>query len=462
MPLSDIYWFNPAVEAHIGFFPEIYQPPQGVVQLTRDLQTIPMLLASADDIVLLSEPPPKPHLERLRQLGVSVPNWRCVRSPKNARGSLAYWSNPMRLQGERLGALKPWGWGPDALYALSGVIRPAHGGDISLPPPWTDEHQHLPWHPGLRTLSSKAQSAQWAHEIAASGPRAPWIDDTPDVLGRPFTEAHDAEAALADVLERWPRAVVKGAFGSSGRDMIRVDARELREHAEVRGRWLDRVLRRHGAVVVEPWLSKVIDVGVQIEIQGDGSVRVIGLGRFLTDIRGQYQGALLGDPTSGLPYEVATWWHAHDVPSALIHHARLVGEKLSAAGHRGPAGIDGLVHRGALGRLRLRPLVEINARFTMGRVALALEKHLEPGVDGVWLHLNDRSVQKRGFDGLLDLVRWLEAEHPAQMNDGLAHGAVLTTPVGPETHTVTVMLAGDSGPEVARRVGIEPGVLVTG
>jgi len=59
--------------------------------------------------------------------------------------------------------------------------------------------------------------------------------------------------------------------------------------------------------------------------------------------------------------------------------ARIVCERLFLEGYYGPVGIDALEHaRG------LHPLLEINARYTMGFVALAVERSLKPPTPFFW------------------------------------------------------------------------------
>ena len=50
-----------------------------------------------------------------------------------------------------------------------------------------------------------------------------------------------------------------------------------------------------------------------------------------------------------------------------------------------PFGIDHFVYRARSGELRLRPFLECNPRWTMGRVALSLQSLLSPGRTGLWL-----------------------------------------------------------------------------
>ena len=59
--------------------------------------------------------------------------------------------------------------------------------------------------------------------------------------------------------------------------------------------------------------------------------------------------------------------------------ARSVGARLHAEGFRGPVGADALEHAGGL-----HPLLEVNARHTMGFVALAVERSLRPSGPVFW------------------------------------------------------------------------------
>jgi hypothetical protein len=59
--------------------------------------------------------------------------------------------------------------------------------------------------------------------------------------------------------------------------------------------------------------------------------------------------------------------------------AALVCARLHEEGYCGPVGVDALEHRGGL-----HPLLEVNARYTMGFVALAVERALAPSEPTFW------------------------------------------------------------------------------
>ncbi len=161
--------------------------------------------------------------------------------------------------------------------------------------------------------------------------------------------------------------VLKPRLGSSGRGRVRADT------AEVSGA-LDRLAER-GGCVVEPWLERTEDLSAQLWIAPSGELRILGtLRQELT------------------PYGV---WSAHTgvvdaagaVSSSSRHDEVLRGAAVCLAraaaqvGFYGSCGLDAFVFRSPGGAEVLRPVVEFNARFTMGTISIGLvERALRCGV----------------------------------------------------------------------------------
>src|SRR5262249_16938347 len=89
--------------------------------------------------------------------------------------------------------------------------------------------------------------------------------------------------------------------------------------------------------------------------------------------------------------------------AALIHQlyqdmGSLLADELRARGFLGPIGIDAFVYLGHDGFLRLKPIVEINPRYTMGRVTLELMRYTAPGSYGRFRLVNPKQAHSRtGF-----------------------------------------------------------------
>lgn len=410
--------FNPGLEAELGpWRGERAAPPAAAAQaLERDLGLLPALFGGREDVVALPRRPSDRFLGALVQAGFPLPELIEAQRPE----ALA-----QALQGRALGGLEPWGWSPRAAAWLL-PLRP----QVLGPPP-------LPT-PGWVGLSDKLAAAQDLEALLRrlADPRL----DPPEDAGRPLPTLEALAPALALAQARGHRGVLlKAPLSAAGRGALRLEGPPTAAQA----RWILRELAR-GPLLVEPWLQRVLDLSVQLWVE-DSRVRPLGLHRFFTDESGRYEGSWLGAWTVGLPPELAAFVTGQGrdggwVERALAQAAAQVGARAQALGYRGPMGIDALVHRAA-GGLRLRPLVEANARSTMGRVALALRRHLAPGRVGLWRVLHVSEVQRAGH---AHLEAWLATRPPAELDPrgGLRAGVLALSEALPGSTFAGVMVAG--------------------
>ncbi len=136
---------------------------------------------------------------------------------------------------------------------------------------------------------------------------------------------------------------------------------------EPQAKWSRRRLLRGETLIVQPWLEVVREYGVVMEISETGRVEILGVSDLQTNGAGTGTGYVLGRPPE--PRRLAE----------LERVARVVGQRLHAEGYAGPAGVDALEHAGGL-----HPLLEVNARYTMGFVALSVERELRPAAPLFW------------------------------------------------------------------------------
>ena len=75
----------------------------------------------------------------------------------------------------------------------------------------------------------------------------------------------DAVMAALQRLRRkgYERIVIKQEYGLAGRNMIRLLEPEL---LPTQQKWIQGVLRNHQTVVIEPWLDRVLDYSMQMEM----------------------------------------------------------------------------------------------------------------------------------------------------------------------------------------------------
>jgi len=375
-----VHWFNPLAEARIAYG-RAFNPVQHQAQLVRDLETLPMFLARQDDVVLVRGRPSVPFLSRLKQAGFVLPEFGVV-TGERARVREA------GLEGRKLGGLRPWAWGPDALEfcaellpMVSGERRPAG----------------QRFHEGLAQLYSKEWSAQLLRRLMDE--REPWWGPV-DIVG------HGA-GSIAELLEHvrrlrsigYERVVVKESLGVAGHNSLRLWEADI---STAQLRWLERAVAEGRRVVVEPWLERLVDFSVQFE-RSEAGLKLCGYTGLVNDLKGQFQANwAAADYARRLPAPVVSWFaQVRDADGCLRRGYARIAERLEQElrplGFIGALGVDAFVYRDATGQARLKPVVEINPRATMGRVTLELMKNVTPGCSGLFRLLSRGRLAKEGF-----------------------------------------------------------------
>ena len=120
-------------------------------------------------------------------------------------------------------------------------------------------------------------------------------------------------------------------------------------------------------MIAEPWVKRKLDFSTQWMIHPDQSIDYLGATICNTDQRGRYSGNKVGD----LSFLFGSYF------SCLEKHREIVLrilQKMARLGYFGNVGIDAMIW----GNDKLHPVVEINARKTMGWVALEISKRRFP------------------------------------------------------------------------------------
>ena len=197
--------------------------------------------------------------------------------------------------------------------------------------------------------------------------------------------------------------------------------------------WLAHALGEGRQLVVEPWLERELDFSVQLEM-GPRRLQLRGYTGLVNDRKGQFLANWAeANYTRCVPARVANLLG----PEADIsgHLQRLYGEvfslleaELQRVGFVGPVSIDALVYRTPQGECRLKPVVEINPRYTMGRLTVELMKHACPGSCGLFRLVTRAQVCREGFAGLSSYARSLGERFPLRLEGerlpGVRQGAL--------------------------------------
>ncbi len=214
---------------------------------------------------------------------------------------------------------------------------------------------------------ARVHDKAFAREVArAQGYEARSLRGLASVWDPDALLADDAAPRIHDEIRAWPdwtgkRFTLKPRLGGSGRGRFGGDAATpLSEIATA----LPRLATRGGAVL-EPWVERTSDLSTQLHVARDGTVTLLGTLTLHVSASGVYRG------------HAGRLDHRHRVTSGHARDADLLEAAIAVAaaahseGFHGPCGVDAFTFQGESGE-ELRAVCELNARFTLGTVAIGV------------------------------------------------------------------------------------------
>jgi hypothetical protein len=232
--------------------------------------------------------------------------------------------------------------------------------------------------------------------------------------------------------------VLKHPLGVSARE--RVVGRQGKILPSAHG-WARNRLKEGWTLVFEPWVENCRNASLHFEILPGGESRFLGHCHLLTDLGGVYRGNLV-TPTDPLP---------------ALEAARQIVNEVAEKGYWGLVGID--TFSGTLaGQPLERPLVEINARCSFGRLTLALGHWIPAGWSYLWWHPRQadagrlsaplRALPETGSGNLETGVYRLPLSVDPEQNSGTA---VLTAPTAARLESLQAQWLPQPGSREAAR-----------
>ena len=398
-----VFVFNPFAEGRLAEG-KTFNPAKHQAQLARDLANLPQFLCRQDDIVLTSSKPSVEFLSRVKQAGFPLPEFVAL-------------DDVASMKTRKLGSLRPWAWGPDSFEILKPLFESVTGEQRAAEKRFND---------GIAQLYSKSWSASFLRKILFGGSRraeaqtavhrssANWLCSENEI-GLPVRSMDEAQSAISAIRARGHhKIVIKQSFGVAGSNALRLFEPHL---LETQLRWMNNAFSKKRELVIEPWLERLQDFSVQLEMTPSG-LKLCGFTGLINDARGQF---------------VANFAESHHhkrIPSKVISQftgvpdisSRLLGfydelfaqleTELRAVDFIGPLGIDAFVYRDVDGSTKIKPIVEINPRFTMGRVLVELMRQTCQNSVGVFQLINPAQLRRDGFENFSGYARNLEEKFP--------------------------------------------------
>jgi hypothetical protein len=324
------------------------------------------------------------------------------------------------------------------------LVTLAQIGDLiwAVEPPEPDYQRHLveiglPEMQFVRKASDVAIGSElhpwgWVSHVRAWGTRNGWRCDCPDLSvvatanSRAFSsslerewnvglerartiqtlqEFHEAVDQAAEPNAAW---VVKANFGMSARERTLGRGSPASPQAV---RWVQKQLTQNEAVYFEPWVERIEELGIQFTIPPTGEPVLEGITSLSTDSLGTYRGSRIRGASCQLARA--------DLSQEVLPIVTRAAQRIQQLGYFGPLGIDAMCYRTPDGQTRWRPLQDINARLTMGRLALGLKHLVRETEHASWLHLRSSGTATA------------TAEQFARLEDSLPEGTrvLRTSPI---------------------------------
>ena len=320
--VPDYYLFNPECEIE-GNVPDL---PKVLREKIEDLAPVILWLAHSEDVVELPRRPGIEFQKQMFEYRGELPE--IVTEDEVKQGLPAAY--------EVIESIKPWGWGRRA---------------------WTHLHD---WKTQVRKqppFDAKLVSDDFFSKVY-------WKQFSEGVV---IHSVADFESWLKDHVESTSEYIFKLSHSTSGRGHVVFQPAKI--DAEVQ-----KLLQKKELVgVIEPYYEKLADFSMQYEILSlpEGlKIKRFEPRFFFVDEQLQYLGAWLG----AIPHthELFPAWQLIEKNRQLITDAHeKVLQSLITSGYVGPVGIDALVTK-----IGVVPIIEVNVRYTMGRVAQSLEAAL--------------------------------------------------------------------------------------
>ena len=491
-----VFVFNPLTEARIAGGKN-FSPKKHQTQLVRDLTNLPQFLCRQDDIVLVERRPSIHFLSGLKEAGFTLPEFveldrsaglttRRVgkRLMEHAGSETGAPTALDSLAHRKLGALRPWAWGSDSVALFRPLFANLSEQKRSAMECFNDSiaafyskawsaaflrnllrqgraGSPLPAAPQQSGVSSSATPRRARSDAPYQPPDSSWLCSEAEV-GVAVNSLDAALVAIAVIRARGHHKIVlKEAIGVAGSNALRLFEPELLENQKL---WITKVIESGREIVVEPWLDRVMDFSAQLEMTTSG-LKLCGYTGLINDARGQFQANWAGPkfeksiPPAVLAALRVTPRAGNEIQLFFADLFDALAVELKKAGFLGPLGIDCFVYRDVNDALRLKPVVEINPRYTMGRLTVELMKRVSPGSYGLFRLVNSSLIKAEGCEDFKTYSTKLTEQFPLLLegspNSRIREGFVcLNDPEQAETVLAVFQVSRNPDALQLNRIGI--------
>lgn len=336
--------FNPGCELEVANGSCYFHLPKNPSVLEDDLAVIPMYLSQRGDYVVVK----------------SLPDSNFVNFWRNYYDvCFVTADNPDSLPKNAVDGFVPWGISPRA-WNIAGKFRDCFSQEFV-------SSERFGFHEVQKMLFDRTSSASVFRNFIA---KSSYSDVYPNISQIPLIAKTEDEAyAYFDfAFKQFGGTVFKALYGSSGRGVRIFRRNELSDNIR---QWTGFVIKSQGGVECEPLYNRLRDFSVHFDIVDHKPV-FRGFSRFTTSENGLYRCSKVKNFSEIEFFPKAI---ADDLVNTL---GGCLVESIFCSSYCGPLGVDCMIYSDSDGGLKINPCVEINCRYTMGRLALDLEHLVSP------------------------------------------------------------------------------------
>ncbi|GAB5444654.1 MAG: hypothetical protein Fues2KO_50030 [Fuerstiella sp.] len=345
----------------------VRSPSAATRQISSELAPLMLHLADDEDRLITDDRLEWPrHLQHL--------NARTIRVAQAARMAATSQTTPVQQ-------FVPWGWSEVAFETARQCGITAESKIVAAQ--------------SVARVNGRDFNAQLDPVLGAATADWPFMKDGQATFGRVCQDLAGWQRAVDRLASGgYERVVTKPQFAHAARNRLLTGTEDLNTQQRS---WVLKQLQTPGMVYVEPWVDVQHQAGLQFQIEVRASdsaaadISIVARTGLLTDRGGRYRGTLLWPHPVSADCELMRAFDDEweDSVSFGAEVCRLAFE----AGYRGPLGIDAFSFRTPDGTSGCRPCNDINARWTMGRVAVALRRHCTSDETAIWLHAEVRQIE---------------------------------------------------------------------
>ena len=367
--LPDIYLFNPTCETAIANNSPYFVANKRLLKFEADLSLLPQVFAKKNDVVLIDKIPDNEILDLLSQAGFVLPS---LIEKQEAFSAESFICKPKQ-------SLKPWGWSPVAHNQLN--ILKSSCSDEFLKSPAAS------WTENSRDLYSRKTALAILREILLENQNGIFqtIDDLPKVC--------KSESDVFDYYNHHHPVVLKAPWSSSGRGLLPLIPTQIRDFHK---QWISGILKKQGYLMAEPFFDKKLDFSFHFRTTPHTGAVFMGNTWFETGNKGQYIRNLLGEHHELIKNEAYQFLKPYLEETTAILKEK-IDNSILRKNYSGILGVDAFVYRDEKRRFRIHPCLEINCRYTMGMVSMALNEIIHPEATGDFYIFSEQNLSYPQF-----------------------------------------------------------------